>query len=62
VTEGHTLLPHAGSDKRTKEVFVVSLERMTTGLQRGIAHRHRHTGWGGINQEHGLRCWLLRQW
>jgi len=40
VTEGHTLLPHAGSDKRTKEVFVVSLERMTGCMARGIRRGH----------------------
>jgi len=32
VTEGVTLLPGIGVDKRTKEVFAVSLERMTGAI------------------------------
>jgi len=37
VTEGHTLLLHDGGDKRTKEVFVVSLQRMNGCTRRGSA-------------------------
>jgi len=36
VTEGLTLLPPNGSDKRTKEVFVLSLERMNGRSGRGL--------------------------
>jgi len=36
VTEGPTLLPAIRSDKRTKEVFVVSLERINPGSSVGI--------------------------
>jgi len=37
VTEGPTLLPRHGEDKRTKEVFALSLERMNPRLRRGFA-------------------------
>ena len=37
MTEGHTLLPPPGGDKRTKEVFAVSLERMNGLAAHGIA-------------------------
>jgi hypothetical protein len=37
VTEGPTLLPGNRVDKRTKEVFVLSLERMNGLAQRGFA-------------------------
>jgi hypothetical protein len=37
VTEGPTLLPHAGSDKRTKEVFALYLQRMNARVGRGFA-------------------------
>ena len=36
MTEGPTLLPAIRSDKRTKEVFVLSLERMSAGSSAGI--------------------------
>ena len=36
MTEGPTLLPASRSDKRTKEVFVVSLERISAGSSVGI--------------------------
>jgi len=36
VTEGFTLLIANGSDKRTKEVFVLYLERMNGRLRRGL--------------------------
>jgi len=36
VTEGPTLLPPHGDDKRTKEVFALSLERMNPYLGRGF--------------------------
>jgi len=37
VTEGLTLLPGHGSDKRTKEVFALSLERMSAPTSRAFA-------------------------
>jgi len=37
VTEGPTLLPLTGSDKRTKEVFVLYLQRMNARMGRGFA-------------------------
>jgi hypothetical protein len=37
VTEGLTLLPRDGVDKRTKEVFALSLERMNVHAARGFA-------------------------
>jgi len=37
VTEGPTLLPRHRSDKRTKEVFALSLERMNHPVSRGCA-------------------------
>jgi len=37
VTEGPTLLPPHGDDKRTKEVFTLSLERMNPRLRQGFA-------------------------
>jgi hypothetical protein len=37
VTEGPTLLPGNRVDKRTKEVFVLSLERMKGLARRGFA-------------------------
>jgi len=36
VTEGPTLLPVAAVDKRTKEVFALSLERMNGLARRGL--------------------------
>jgi len=36
VTEGFTLLTTNGSDKRTKEVFVLYLERMNECLRRAL--------------------------
>ena len=35
MTEGLTLLPAIRSDKRTKEVFVLSLERISAGSSLG---------------------------
>ncbi|CAI8732643.1 hypothetical protein EMIT0196P_120186 [Pseudomonas chlororaphis] len=37
MTEGLTLLPAHGSDKRTKEVFALSLERMNAPASRAFA-------------------------
>ncbi|KAA0997046.1 hypothetical protein FQ192_04545 [Pseudomonas sp. ANT_J12] len=37
MTEGPTLLPHARSDKRTKEVFALYLQRMNARMARGFA-------------------------
>ena len=37
MTEGPTLLPRAGSDKRTKEVFALYLQRMNARMGRGFA-------------------------
>jgi len=37
VTEGPTLLPRHRIDKRTKEVFALSLERMNARALRGVA-------------------------
>ena len=37
MTEGPTLLPHVGSDKRTKEVFAVYLQRMNARMGRRFA-------------------------
>jgi hypothetical protein len=37
VTEGPTLLPRHGEDKRTKEVFALSLERMNPRLRQAFA-------------------------
>jgi hypothetical protein len=37
VTEGPTLLPPTRVDKRTKEVFALSLERMNARTLRGLA-------------------------
>ena len=37
MTEGPTLLPHVGSDKRTKEVFAMYLQRMNARMGRGFA-------------------------
>jgi hypothetical protein len=37
VTEGHTLLPQVGSDKRTKEVFAMYLQRMNARMGRRFA-------------------------
>ena len=37
MTEGLTLLPRAGSDKRTKEVFALYLQRMNGRTGRGLA-------------------------
>jgi hypothetical protein len=42
VTEGPTLLPVAAVDKRTKEVFALSLERMNGLARRGL---ERFMGW-----------------
>jgi hypothetical protein len=55
VTEGPTLLPAIRSDKRTKEVFVLSPERMTGRSGLGIG--------GGMDEmDEGLSGeWMKRQ-
>jgi hypothetical protein len=43
------------SDKRTKEVFVLSLERMTSRAGRGFGAGHGLDGWGLIRGIDGER-------
>ena len=51
MTEGPTLLPHVGSDKRTKEVFEVYLLSMNAQMARGFA-----PGMDGLDGGLSARC------
>jgi len=50
VTEGLTLLPRIRSDKRTKEGFALSLERMTSRSGRGAGSPMDWVD-GGLSEE-----------
>jgi len=51
VTEAPTLLPLAGSDKRTKEVFAMYLQRMKARTGRGFAR-----GMDGLDGGLSVQC------